>query len=69
MTTRNIGKPIAIVLDNIVYSAPNVNDAITTGNSQISGNYSLKTAQDLAQILACNQALAARKNLTLNHWG
>ena len=46
MTTRNIGKPIAIVLDNIVYSAPNVNDAITTGNSQISGNYSLKTAQD-----------------------
>ena len=51
MTTRNIGKPIAIVLDNIVYSAPNVNDAITTGNSQISGNYSLKTAQDLAQIL------------------
>jgi len=51
MTSKNVGKPIAIVLDNIVYSAPNVNDAITTGNSQISGNYSLKTAQDLAQIL------------------
>ncbi len=46
MTSKNVGKPIAIVLDNIVYSAPNVNDAITTGNSQISGNYSLKTAQD-----------------------
>jgi SecD/SecF fusion protein len=39
MTTRNVGKPIAIVLDNFVYSAPNVNDPITTGKSQISGNY------------------------------
>ncbi len=61
MTTRNIGKPIAIVLDNIVYSAPNVNDAITTGNSQISGNYSLKTAQDLAQILESGKLPAPAK--------
>ena len=42
MTTRNVDKPIAIVLDNFVYSAPNVNDPITTGNSQISGSYTLK---------------------------
>ena len=61
ITTRNIGKPIAIVLDNIVYSAPNVNDAITTGNSQISGNYSLKTAQDLAQILESGKLPAPAK--------
>jgi len=61
MTTRNIGKPIAIVLDNIVYSAPSVNDAITTGNSQISGNYSLKTAQDLAQILESGKLPAPAK--------
>lgn len=61
MTTRNIGKPIAIILDNIVYSAPNVNDAITTGNSQISGNYSLKTAQDLAQILESGKLPAQAK--------
>jgi SecD/SecF fusion protein len=61
MTTKNIGKPIAIVLDNIVYSAPNVNDAITTGNSQISGNYSLKTAQDLAQILESGKLPAPAK--------
>jgi SecD/SecF fusion protein len=61
MTTKNVGKPIAIVLDNIVYSAPNVNDAITTGNSQISGNYSLKTAQDLAQILESGKLPAPAK--------
>ena len=61
MTSRNVGKPIAIVLDNIVYSAPNVNDAITTGNSQISGNYSLKTAQDLAQILESGKLPAPAK--------
>jgi SecD/SecF fusion protein len=61
MTTRNVGKPLAIVLDNIVYSAPNVNDAITTGNSSISGNYSLKTAQDLAQILESGKLPAPAK--------
>ena len=58
MTARNIDKPIAIVLDNIVYSAPNVNDAITTGNSQISGNYTLKEAQDLSEILESGQLTA-----------
>jgi len=61
ITTKNIGKPVAIVLDNIVYSAPNVNDAITTGNSQISGNYSLKTAQDLAEILESGKLPAPAK--------
>ncbi len=61
MTSRNVGKPLAIVLDNTVYSAPNVNDAITTGNSSISGNYSLKTAQDLAQILESGKLPAPAK--------
>jgi SecD/SecF fusion protein len=61
MTARNIDKPIAIVLDNFVYSAPNVNDAITTGNSQISGNYSVKEAQDLAEILMSGQLTAPAK--------
>ena len=61
ITTKNIGKPVAIVLDNIVYSAPNVNDAITTGNSQISGSYSLKTAQDLAEILESGKLPAPAK--------
>ncbi len=61
MTSKNIGKPLAIVLDNIVYSAPNVNDAITTGNSSISGNYTLKTAQDLAEILESGKLPAPAK--------
>ena len=58
MTGRNIDKPIAIVLDNFVYSAPTVNDAITTGNSQISGNYSVKEAKDLSEILTSGKLTA-----------
>ena len=61
MTQRNIGKPIAIVLDNTVYSAPNVNDAITTGSSSISGNYTIKTAQDLVDILKIGALPASAK--------
>ena len=61
MTQRNNGKPIAIVLDNTVYSAPNVNDAITTGSSSISGNYTIKTAQDLVDILKIGALPASAK--------
>jgi len=61
MTTRNVGKPLAIVLDNFVYSAPNVNDPITTGNSQISGNYSVKEAKDLSEILESGKLPAPAK--------
>lgn len=61
MTARNVGKPIAVVLDNFVYSAPNVNEAITTGNSQIAGNYTVKEAQDLAQILESGKLPAPAK--------
>jgi len=51
LTTENVGKPIAVVLDNIVYSAPNVINPITGGNSEISGNFTVEEAQDLANIL------------------
>jgi SecD/SecF fusion protein len=58
MTTRSApeknngtSKPIAIVLDNFVYSAPFVQNPITNGSSQITGSYSLQEAQDLARIL------------------
>jgi SecD/SecF fusion protein len=61
MTTRNVGKPLAIVLDNFVYSAPNVNDAITTGNSSISGNYTVKEAQELSDILKSGKLTATAK--------
>jgi SecD/SecF fusion protein len=65
MTTRayNAGKrPIAIVLDNIVYSAPFLNDGpITTGTSRISGNFSVLEAQDLANILQSGKLPAPAK--------
>ncbi len=51
MTNANIGKPIAIVLDDIVYSAPNVISKIPDGSSIISGSFSVLQAQDLANIL------------------
>jgi len=51
MTSANIGKPIAIVLDNTVYSAPNVISKIPDGSSIISGSFSVLQAQDLANIL------------------
>jgi SecD/SecF fusion protein len=44
-----------------VYSAPNVNEPITTGNSQISGSYSLKEAQDLSEILESGKLPAPAK--------
>lgn len=57
----NTSQPIAIVLDNFVYSAPFVNDAITTGSSQITGNFSIKEAQDLAEILQSGKLPAPAK--------
>jgi SecD/SecF fusion protein len=51
LTGDNIGKQIAIVLDEYVYSAPNVNSEIPTGQSSISGDFSIEEAQDLANIL------------------
>jgi len=51
MTGDNIGRSIAIVLDDIVYSAPNVNDKIEGGSSQISGGFSVQEGQDLSSIL------------------
>ncbi len=50
-TTDNVHKPIAIVIDNEVISAPNVNEPITTGSAVITGNFTAKEAQDLAVLL------------------
>ena len=61
MTTDNVGKPIAIVLDNIVYSAPNVINPITTGTSEISGSFTIEEAQDLANILQSGKLPAPAK--------
>jgi len=51
MTGKNIGKPIAIVLDNTVYSAPNVIGEIPNGSSEISGSFTVQQAQDLSNTL------------------
>ena len=61
MTTDNVGKPIAIVLDDVVYSAPNVNGPIEGGNSEISGNFTVEKAQDLANILKSGKINAPAK--------
>ena len=51
LTKQNINKSIAIVLDGYVYSAPNVNQEITDGNSQITGHFTPEQAKDLANVL------------------
>lgn len=51
MTANNIGRCIAIVLDGMVYSYPRVNSEITGGRSQISGNFTITEADDLANVL------------------
>ena len=51
MTGDNIGKQIAIVLDGMIYSYPVVNSKIEGGSSQITGNFTLEEAEDLANVL------------------
>ena len=61
LTTKNVGRPIAIALDDIVYSAPNVNGAIEGGNSEISGSFTVEQAKDLSQILTAGKLDAPAK--------
>ena len=50
-TTDNVGKRLAIVLDNKIISAPSINEPITSGNGVITGNFSFQEATDLALLL------------------
>jgi preprotein translocase subunit SecD len=50
-TTENVQQPFAIVLDNQVISAPVIREPITGGQGQISGNFSVQSANDLAVLL------------------
>jgi preprotein translocase subunit SecD len=50
-TTENVGQPFAIVLDNEVISAPVIREPITGGSGQISGNFTVQSANDLAVLL------------------
>lgn len=51
LTSESIGKRIAVVLDDYVYTAPTVQGEIPSGQSEITGNFTMEEAQDLANIL------------------
>lgn len=51
-TQENVGKPFAIILDDKILSAPNINEPILGGNAQITGNFTVQSAHDLAVSLA-----------------
>ena len=61
LTEKNVGKPVAVTLDNIVYTAPNVNQKITGGRSQISGNFTQEEAKDLTDVLGAGKLPASAK--------
>lgn len=60
-TTENVQKPFAIILDNIVISAPNINEPILGGQAQISGNFTVDSANQLAIALRSGKLPVALK--------
>ncbi|MCT4298803.1 protein translocase subunit SecD [Elizabethkingia anophelis] len=61
LTEKNIGRPIAVTLDDNVYTAPNVNTAIPNGQSVITGNFSQDEAKDLVDVLNSGKLPATAK--------
>ncbi|MEP6676362.1 MAG: protein translocase subunit SecD [Ferruginibacter sp.] len=61
LSKKNLKKPIAIVLDDIVYSAPTIQGEMNTGDCQISGHFSIEEAQDLANVLTSGKLDAPAK--------
>ncbi len=59
LTRDNIGRSVAIVLDDQVYSYPNVNQEISGGHSRISGNFTPEEAKDLANVLKSGKMAAS----------
>ncbi|MAP24121.1 MAG: protein translocase subunit SecD [Rickettsiales bacterium] len=62
-TKANVGKPVAIVLDNKVITAPIINEPIPTGNSVISGQFTAKSSHELAMLLRAGSLPAPLKIL------
>ncbi len=58
LTRENVGRSIAIVLDDYVYSFPTVNGEIPNGTSEISGNFTPEEAQDLSNVLKSGKMAA-----------
>ena len=61
LTKQNVGKPIAIALDGYIYSAPNVQNEITGGQSQITGQFTQEDTKDLANVLKSGKMPAPAK--------
>ena len=61
LTKANLQRSVAIVLDNNVYSAPNVETEITGGNSKITGNFTAEDTRDLANVLKSGKMPAPTK--------
>lgn len=61
VTTENVNKPFAMILDGKVLSAPNINEPILGGQAQISGNFTVKTANELAISLKSGKLPVALK--------
>ncbi len=61
LTKQNINKPIAIALDGYIYSAPNVMNEITGGQSQITGQFTQEDTKDLANVLKSGKMPAPAK--------
>ncbi len=61
VTTENVNKPFAIILDNQVISAPNINEPIIGGRAQISGSFTVESANELAIALRSGKLPVALK--------
>ncbi|MFM7027378.1 MAG: protein translocase subunit SecD [Chakrabartia sp.] len=61
VTSENVGKPFAIILDGVVLSAPNINEPILGGSAQISGNFTVESANELAISLRSGKLPVALK--------
>ena len=68
-TQENVGKPFAIILDDKVLSAPNINEPILGGNAQISGSFTVQSAHDLAISLASGRPRSRRRSASLRRPG
>jgi SecD/SecF fusion protein len=51
LTARSINRPVAIIIDNLVYTAPTVQGEIPNGNSSITGNFTVEETKDMSNVL------------------
>ena len=58
ITTANVGRPVAVVLDSMVYTSPNINGPIDQGRSEITGNFTVEEGKDLANVLKAGKMKA-----------